>query len=140
MAAIEMVYLIYDFIAPKRKKQKKTDEDIINIGNKNNYRFGSVTPYRKNSFFLVRKKNGDFIALSVKCTHMGCALTWNEKEGVFECPCHASRFSITGEVLQPPATREMDAYAVKIEKEEVLVDISHLIKRTGPLTAKSSRR
>lgn len=37
------------------------------------------------------------------CPHLGCALKWNGSEHSWDCPCHGSRFSNDGEVLNNPA-------------------------------------
>lgn len=34
---------------------------------------------------------------------MGCALKWNAAEHSFDCPCHGSRFTKDGTVLDNPA-------------------------------------
>ena len=38
-----------------------------------------------------------------RCTHMGCALEWNEEEKSWDCPCHGSRYNEEGELLDNPA-------------------------------------
>lgn len=42
-----------------------------------------------------------------RCPHMGCALKWNRAEQTWDCPCHGSRFSQTGSVLNSPATDDL---------------------------------
>lgn len=39
-----------------------------------------------------------------RCPHMGCALKYNPQEHSWDCPCHGSRFSEDGELLDNPAT------------------------------------
>lgn len=38
-----------------------------------------------------------------RCPHLGCALKWNSSEHSWDCPCHGSRFTSRGEVLDNPA-------------------------------------
>ena len=42
-----------------------------------------------------------------RCPHMGCALTWNRREHSWDCPCHGSRFTETGVLLEGPATGDL---------------------------------
>ncbi len=39
-----------------------------------------------------------------RCPHMGCALKWNPEERTWDCPCHGSRFSEEGALIDNPAT------------------------------------
>jgi glycine/D-amino acid oxidase-like deaminating enzyme len=38
-----------------------------------------------------------------RCPHLNCALKWNSPEHSWDCPCHGSRFSTDGKVLNNPA-------------------------------------
>ena len=40
-----------------------------------------------------------------RCTHMGCRLIYNSHTGMWECPCHGSRFDQIGRVVSAPAIR-----------------------------------
>lgn len=42
-----------------------------------------------------------------RCPHMGCALKWNPQEHSWDCPCHGSRFTEKGEVIDNPATDDL---------------------------------
>ena len=48
------------------------------------------------------------LSLSPKrCPHLGCALKWNPREHSWDCPCHGSRFTEDGKLLDNPATRDL---------------------------------
>lgn len=42
-----------------------------------------------------------------RCPHLGCALKWNPAERSWDCPCHGSRFTVNGEVIDNPATDDL---------------------------------
>ena len=45
--------------------------------------------------------------VNTTCTHMGCELNWNSAESSWDCPCHGSRFSYEGEILEGPAIKAL---------------------------------
>ena len=59
-----------------------------------------------------RDPAGVLHAVSVTCTHLGCTLTWNNAETSWDCPCHGSRFTHEGEVIEGPATRALERIEV----------------------------
>ena len=54
-----------------------------------------------------RDHDGVLTATSAICTHMGCQVYFNNAEETWDCPCHGSRFSKTGEVIEGPALRPL---------------------------------
>lgn len=42
-----------------------------------------------------------------RCPHLGCALQWNSREHSWDCPCHGSRFSEAGKLLDGPANGDL---------------------------------
>ncbi len=90
---------------------------------------GSVTAFNNGRFYLVRMEDGGFLALYRKCTHLGCAVPWDQAVGQFVCPCHGSVFETDGQVLNPPAPRPLDRFPVLIEDGQVKVDTGTVIER-----------
>jgi menaquinol-cytochrome c reductase iron-sulfur subunit len=63
----------------------------------------------------VVKQDGDrIVAFSPQCTHLGCAVHWDERNKNFLCPCHTSSFGIDGRVLGGPAPRSLDRFHVRV--------------------------
>lgn len=62
------------------------------------------------------------IALNSICTHQGCTVAWQESE--FACPCHQSKFSAEGEVVDGPATEPLGTFEAMIEGDSVLVKVA----------------
>jgi glycine/D-amino acid oxidase-like deaminating enzyme/nitrite reductase/ring-hydroxylating ferredoxin subunit len=57
-----------------------------------------------------KDENGVVHAVSAVCSHMGCIVGWNETDRTWDCPCHGSRFELSGEVLHGPATRPLGSH------------------------------
>jgi cytochrome b6-f complex iron-sulfur subunit len=125
IALVESAGLVGVFLWPRKPLAPEGGYGgTVTAGPADQFQPGTVTAFAKGQFYLVRLADGGFLALSRKCTHLGCTVPWNETEHRFVCPCHASAFEMTGVVLSPPAPRPLDRYAVRIEAGVVKVDTS----------------
>ncbi|MFG2353424.1 FAD-dependent oxidoreductase [Streptomyces sp. NPDC048521] len=55
-----------------------------------------------------RDDAGALHAVSARCTHLGCLVSFNRAERAWECPCHGSRFDVDGKVIQGPAVKPLE--------------------------------
>ena len=129
-ALIEFLGVGAVFLRPRKPRVKRGGfGEIIVAGAIDQFQPDTVTAFRNGQFYLARLENGGFLAISRKCTHLGCTVLWASEENRFKCPCHASAFDITGNVVAPPAPRALDLYPITIENSIVKVDTSKLAKR-----------
>ncbi|MBP1467854.1 Rieske 2Fe-2S domain-containing protein [Candidatus Chloroploca sp. M-50] len=95
---------------------------VVQAGLVESFPPGSVTEFPDGRFFLVRLADGGFLAVYRRCTHLGCAVSWQAAENRFACPCHGSYFDQEGDVENPPAPRALDTFAITITDGTVIVD------------------
>ena len=130
VALAEVVAVVFAFLRSNKSKAREADSNaMVTAGAASKFEPNSVTAFVRGRFYLARLEDGGFLALSRKCTHLGCTVPWVEKETKFACPCHASAFDITGDVINSPAPRPLDIYPILIENNVVKVDTSKPIKR-----------
>ncbi len=60
----------------------------------------------------IRRTAGSLEAFSAVCPHLGCAIASTGAE--FRCPCHDSRFAVTGARLTGPSERGLDPLPVQV--------------------------
>ena len=108
---------------------KPRSGQLLEAGPVDAFGLNTVTAFLGGRFYLARQQDGGFIALSLRCTHLGCAVSWEENRNRFICPCHSSAFDITGEVRNPPAARALSYYPVLIENGQVKVDVGTVVER-----------
>ncbi len=130
-ALAEFLWLAFSFLWPAKPGGESQVNSVVPAGSLAAFAPGTVTAFQKGEFYLVRLDDGGLLALSCKCTHLGCTVPWVEKEKKFLCPCHASAFDITGDVIHSPAARALDTFPVTIENNLVKVDTGKRIKRSG---------
>ena len=59
---------------------------------------------------VYRDESGNTHVLSARCPHLGCLVAWSEADKTWECPCHGSRFTAEGGLLQGPATTGLERH------------------------------
>jgi cytochrome b6-f complex iron-sulfur subunit len=129
LAAFEVAGMFTAYLFSGKNNNNGAPKQLLEAGPVDSFAPNTVAAFMGGRFYLARQQDGGFIALSLRCTHLGCSIAWEDKQKRFICPCHSSAFAINGEVLNPPAARALDYYPVMIENGIVKVDIGTLKER-----------
>lgn len=74
---------------------------------------GKIVEVDGKKFAAYRNEKGELHLLSPICPHLHCDVNWNSAESTWDCPCHGSRFSATGGMLNGPATKDLEREELK---------------------------
>lgn len=102
----------------------------IECGKVEDFAVGSVKPFVKGKFFLVRLEDG-FLALSRWCTHMNGLLTWKKEHWNFYCPMHGAMYDRKGEPVHDcRGLKPLRLHPVTITEDgTIIVDPDKVIER-----------
>lgn len=73
-------------------------------------------------FLVTRTSAETFIALTAQCTHEACEVIGLSGQ-TFVCPCHGSRFTSSGAVLNGPATRPLRQFGTQFSDNVLTISL-----------------
>ena len=62
-----------------------------------------------------------YIAISTRCTHLGCPVRYVQASQRFICPCHGGVYGASGEVVGGPPVRPLDRFETRVDGGHVLI-------------------
>lgn len=77
---------------------------------------GAILSKGLKRYAVYKDEENQVHVCSAMCTHLGCVVQWNAEERTFDCPCHGSRFTKEGVVINGPATTDLK----RIQVEDVI--------------------
>ena len=106
LALSELTFTGLRFLSPRSSEGEFGGK--INLGSYEAYPPGSVTPVEVGRFYLVHLKDGGFLAVYRRCTHLGCVPVGLAGEyGGWFCPCHGSHYDTAGRIRKGPAPENL---------------------------------
>jgi Rieske Fe-S protein len=73
------------------------------------------------SCWLRKLPDGNVLALTATCPHLGCSVDYDAEAKEYRCPCHTSAFDLDGKRKSGPAKRGMDSLEATVEEGVVKV-------------------
>jgi cytochrome b6-f complex iron-sulfur subunit len=84
------------------------------------------------TYLVVTDDKLDTYGINAVCTHLGCVVPYNPVDKQFQCPCHGSRYDMTGKVVRGPAPLSLAlAHASDVDGKVTLSSWTEEDFRTG---------
>ncbi|MBL4664968.1 ubiquinol-cytochrome c reductase iron-sulfur subunit [Nitrospina gracilis] len=127
--ALLSVYVV-QFLLPSANKNPTrkiyiTTTDKIRPGN--SFKFTDL----RGGHITVTNTGSEFIALSTKCTHLGCQVHWKKNEKMFYCPCHEGYFNPKGEVVKGPPPAPLSSYKVEVVDQAIYIHVDEVYRASS---------
>ena len=98
----------------KTKSKPEDSIDDIPVGE------GRIIEIEGKKYGAFRGFDEHIHIVASECTHLGCIVKWNNDEKSWDCPCHGSRFTNTGNVINGPANTNLNYHKVPANEHEIL--------------------
>lgn len=105
----ELIGGFVKYIKQNPKHTNSVELDSISAGE------GKIIEIEGHKMGAYRDTDGTLHFVSAKCTHLGCIVKWNHDEKSWDCPCHGSRFTIDGKILNGPALINLEYHTEHIQ-------------------------
>jgi glycine/D-amino acid oxidase-like deaminating enzyme/nitrite reductase/ring-hydroxylating ferredoxin subunit len=90
-------------LAYYKNKENTDPEGLKNLGRDE----GKVVRLHGRNCGVYMDRAGLLHVVDATCTHLGCTVKWNKDEKTWDCPCHGSRFTVEGTVVNGPANEPL---------------------------------
>ena len=113
------VYPLVKFLAPPPRAGKDKNISI----KKSDIPSGEAKEIVLNNtpVIIINLQEKGYVAFSKVCTHLGCLVEYDKRQGVLACPCHAGTFDLEGNVLSGPPPRPLSVIPLRIKGEIIVI-------------------
>lgn len=91
-----------------KKKPDSPDDTLENIPKGE----GKIVELDGKKYGASRDEGNMIHIVSAECTHLGCTIKWNNDEKSWDCPCHGSRYTNKGVVINGPANSNLNYHKI----------------------------
>jgi glycine/D-amino acid oxidase-like deaminating enzyme/nitrite reductase/ring-hydroxylating ferredoxin subunit len=95
------------FFADRLRRADESDLEALGPGE------GAIARVQGRKRAVYRDESGALHVLSPVCQHLYCHVRWNPAERSWDCPCHGSRYSGEGQIIQGPTVKPLKRLDLK---------------------------
>lgn len=118
-------YPVYKYLAsPVEKAESAAAVTEITLKDAQKLVAGSALVFKFGSSpaLLIHNPEGDWVAFSAVCTHLGCTVQYEPDQKRIHCNCHGGNYDPhTGKNVSGPPPRPLTVYKVKLQDAGVVV-------------------
>ena len=118
---VAMIYPVIRFLVPPKQPDlnvSSLDAGMLDAFNPNT---SKILRFGRKPVIIVRKKSGEFKALSATCTHLDCTVQYKEDTEQIWCACHNGFYDMEGRNVSGPPPKPLTQYNVTVKDEKIII-------------------
>jgi Rieske Fe-S protein len=119
LAAI--MYPVIKYLIPPEVQEVSVNNITVGLINDFPINSSKITRFGRRPILIIRKKNGDFRALSATCTHLDCNVQYKSDTEQIWCACHNGFYNLEGKNIAGPPPKPLAQYRVNISEDKIIV-------------------
>jgi len=80
-----------------------------------------IIRFGRKPVIVIRKKNGDFKALSATCTHLDCNVQYRDDLEQIWCACHNGLYNLEGKNISGPPPKPLSQYSIIVNNDRIVI-------------------
>ena len=115
------VYPVLRYVLPPPSADLGTDEVVAAQVGDLKPNTGKIFRFGSRPGLLVRTADGEYRAMSAKCTHLDCTVQYRSDLHQVWCACHNGTYDLSGRNVSGPPPRPLQAFDVHTRGTEIVV-------------------
>ena len=120
-SAASFVYPVLRYLVPPATADLGGDTVIAAKAGELKPNSGKIFRFGNQPGLLVLTAEGEYRAMSAKCTHLDCTVQYRSETRQVWCACHTGTYDLAGRNVSGPPPRPLQAYEVHIQGDEIIV-------------------
>ena len=116
-----VVYPLFSYLRPPQVAEANVQTVKAGLASVFPAGTAQIVKFGRKPVILIRDPEGSFHAFSATCTHLDCIVQYRGDLNQIWCACHNGLYDLNGRNVSGPPPRPLDAYAVNVVADEILV-------------------
>ncbi len=116
-----VLYPVVKYLIPPEVQELSVNSITVGVIQDFPINSSKITRFGRKPIIVIRKKNGEFRALSATCTHLDCNVQYKSDTEQIWCACHNGFYNIEGKNISGPPPKPLTQYTVNISEDKVIV-------------------
>ncbi|RMF07275.1 MAG: plastoquinol--plastocyanin reductase [Candidatus Neomarinimicrobiota bacterium] len=116
-----ILYPLYRYLTPPKVANVSVNQVEAGLVKDFPLNTAKIVRFGRKPVIVIRKKTGEFTALTATCTHLDCTVQYKSDAEIIWCACHNGKYDLNGNNISGPPPKPLTRMVAKVQKDKVIV-------------------